>query len=341
MYIRKRGKFYYISGKVRVGNQTFEIKEHSTGFTILKDAREYADRVTADIRDHALNPTADKTNKTTFDECLTNYLDKKRLKPAELKKIQILLPHFEGVNISDIKTAWNRFVAQKRHLAPSTLNRYSNIISGIINASKDDLNINSVKLDKYKVKNDVVFVLPDRVRPLLLDSYSEHAKPMFVVFAYQGLRSQENIQLQWEDVDLKHHLLFIRKSKNGESRQVPMHKKVWWVLARQWIKSGKKITGCVWLNSKGKPYTDTRKNGFGGNPLTKAHKLALARLKSKHGIEINCRIHDWRHDWASRMVMAGVDLLTVQKLGGWKSLDMVKRYAALSNKHEIDAINKI
>jgi site-specific recombinase XerD len=53
------------------------------------------------------------------------------------------------------------------------------------------------------------------------------------------------------------------------------------------------------------------------------------------------RVHDWRHAFASSLVMAGVDLLTVQELGGWKSLDMVKRYATFSNKHKIDAINKI
>ena len=73
----------------------------------------------------------------------------------------------------------------------------------------------------------------------------------------------------------------------------------------------------------------------------KVHHTALKKLKEQYGIDIKMRIHDWRHDWASRMVMAGVDLLTVQKLGGWKSLEMVKRYATFSSKHEIDAINKI
>ena len=68
---------------------------------------------------------------------------------------------------------------------------------------------------------------------------------------------------------------------------------------------------------------------------------ALAKLKKEHGIIVKMRVHDFRHDWASRMVMAGVDLITVQKIGGWKSLDMVKRYATISKKHESDAINKI
>ena len=35
--------------------------------------------------------------------------------------------------------------------------------------------------------------------------------------------------------------------------------------------------------------------------------------------------HGNRHTFASRLVMAGVDLRTVQRLGGWQSLAMVQR----------------
>jgi site-specific recombinase XerD len=37
--------------------------------------------------------------------------------------------------------------------------------------------------------------------------------------------------------------------------------------------------------------------------------------------------HSNRHSFASRLVMAGVDLRTVQELGGWKTLSMVLRYS--------------
>ena len=339
--IRKRGQIYYIRGTVRVGKETFDVKEQSTGFDKLKDAREYASRLEADIREQALNPNADRTKKTTFDDCLALYLEKKHLKPAEIRKINILFPYFERVNVSDIKSAWNKFCSLKNGISPATLNRYATVINSILNFSKSDLNISPERIKKEKVKNQVVFMLSDKVRPLLLKCYSEHARPIFTVFAYQGLREQENLQLQWEDVDFKRAVLFIRRSKNGEPRQIPMHKKTWWVLARQWIKQRKPTSGNVWLNSKRKPYTDTRKTGCGGSPIRKAHILALKRLKRDYDIVLKMRCHDWRHDFASRMVMAGVDLITLQRIGGWKSLDMVKRYATLSQKHESDAINKI
>jgi integrase len=51
--------------------------------------------------------------------------------------------------------------------------------------------------------------------------------------------------------------------------------------------------------------------------------------------------HVLRHTFASRLVMAGVDLRTVQELGGWKSLNMVQRYAHLSREHKQKAVEML
>jgi site-specific recombinase XerD len=45
--------------------------------------------------------------------------------------------------------------------------------------------------------------------------------------------------------------------------------------------------------------------------------------------------------FASRLVMAGVDLRTVQELGGWKTLSMVLRYSHLAPSHLQAAVERL
>jgi site-specific recombinase XerD len=51
--------------------------------------------------------------------------------------------------------------------------------------------------------------------------------------------------------------------------------------------------------------------------------------------------HCNRHTFASRLVMAGVDLRAIQMLGGWQDLKMVARYSHLSPDHLRAAVERL
>ena len=76
-----------------------------------------------------------------------------------------------------------------------------------------------------------------------------------------------------------------------------------------------------------------------GRPLLSARHWFEDAI-AKAGIS-NFTWHDIRHTFASRLVMAGVDLRTVAELMGHKKIQMTMRYAHLAPSHKLDAVGKL
>jgi integrase len=73
---------------------------------------------------------------------------------------------------------------------------------------------------------------------------------------------------------------------------------------------------------------------YRGQPIDSV-KRSWEQCRTLAGVQ--ARFHDLRHTWASRMVMAGVDLFTLMDLGGWSSVAMVRRYAHFAPEYRIKA----
>jgi site-specific recombinase XerD len=71
-----------------------------------------------------------------------------------------------------------------------------------------------------------------------------------------------------------------------------------------------------------------------------AVKRSWSSLLKKANIE-QFLWHDIRHHFASKLVMAGVDLNTVRELLGHSDIKTTLRYTHLAPEHKINAVQKI
>ena len=134
----------------------------------------------------------------------------------------------------------------------------------------------------------------------------------------------EQYNLTWDRVDLARKLITIPKTKNGNTRHIPMNSTVASIFQELFdCSSGQ---GRVFVTKDGVPL-----NGY---------KHWFEDAVKEAGI----REFTWyclRHTFASRLVMAGVDIRTVAELMGHKTIQMTMRYAHLAQQHKQDAVERL
>lgn len=137
----------------------------------------------------------------------------------------------------------------------------------------------------------------------------------------QGCRPEELGRLRWEDVDLDHRTLWVRKGKTASSRRsLPLTTEGLRILARR---AG---NGSPWV------FPSRRKPGQPRGRMNGEHDRILKRT----GLAFV--LYDLRHTFASRLAMAGVDLATIAELLGHSSLRVVHRYVHVSEEHKRSAM---
>jgi integrase len=148
-------------------------------------------------------------------------------------------------------------------------------------------------------------------------------RPLAVFLIYTGARTGEALWLDWRNVNLmaRQVTLTTRKTAlgNPESRGVPLHERVVAALANLPHREGE-----VFRRPDGKPYSRPKNlNDTSAGSRIKTGFLAACR---RAGIS-DFSPHDCRHTWATWHYAANRDLGALQRLGGWKSVRMVMRYA--------------
>ena len=152
------------------------------------------------------------------------------------------------------------------------------------------------------------------------DGYGDHLAPVVLLAMNTGLRRGELMSLEWSDIDLDRRILTVRRerAKNGKHRHIPLNAEAMAVLIQWQSQTG----------DEGRLFrvSDPKKAWDGA--------LQLAGITQ-------FRFHDLRHHFASRLVMAGVDLNTVRELLGHADLTLTLRYAHPAPEHLAAAVEKL
>lgn len=158
--------------------------------------------------------------------------------------------------------------------------------------------------------------------------FVDHLFPMVLVSLNTGIRRGSLFRLEWRDVNLDSRMLTIRgeTAKSGKTYYVPLNDQAHGAL-RMWREQSPE-NGLV-FPSPGDPETP-----FNNCNTAWEHVLRMA------GID-HFRWHDMRHTFASRLVMAGVDLNVVRELMGHASLAMTIRYAHLAPETKRAAVDRL
>lgn len=342
---RKRGGVWYARGTVRVGKTAIVVPEFSTGSSGRGAAEDAAAAENARIIESITAGPAGRARDLTIADCIFEYAKRPGgVRPYDADRLKQLNVAMGGRPLSEAQQAWASWLRTRpRPPSPGTAARWRAVLQAAINHGAAAHDVPPPRIPGVKGGGGVerVIYLQDDERRRLLAAYSPNAACPILLLAYQGMRTQEVLRLDWRAVNFTRRSLYLAadQTKTQRGRTAPMHPRVDALLFGLWHAAGRPSSGPVFLSARGTPYADTRARdggAGGGNPLKRAHATAC-RAAGVTGF----RVHDWRHDWASRMVMAGVDLYTLMRLGGWQSLRMVQRYAAVSHEHLAEAIGRV
>lgn len=259
--------------------------------------------------------------------------------------------HLAHKPLDDI-TAWDiqQWISERRKLgrAPATITYAVNRLRAAFNRAVEWEFIDSHNLAKVKVihqDNTRVRYLSKEEEKVLLAAltsrdarlreslastaqagrYVDYLEPLIVMAMNTGLRRGELLTLRWEHISLPNRYLTIcsENAKSKKRRTVPLNDTVFHLLEAWRVQNPS--ADFVFVH-RAQPVSFF---SYQWRNLLKEAKIEQFRF------------HDLRHHFASKLVMAGVDLNTVRELLGHADLKMTLRYAHLAPEHKAAAVNLI
>ncbi len=213
----------------------------------------------------------------------------------------------------------------KRGLKPATVNRSLSWLRSVLRMARDDWQwmdtIPKIRLLAGEVERDRWLTHTEADR--LIASCAPHLAALVRYALATGCRASEITGLEWDRVDLDRKTAWLNRTKNGSPRGVPLNGDAVQVLKEQ---QGKHHRYCF---------------TYEGQPIRwQITNTAWLTALKRAGIK-DFRFHDLRHTWASWHRQVGTSCDELKDLGGWKSRQMVDRYAKFATENLLSAASRI
>lgn len=346
--IEKRETDNGVSYRVKVRLKGYPAQ--SATFQRLTDARKWAQQTEAAIREGRHFKTAE-AKKHTLAELVDRYIKdilpskSDKLRSNQITQLNWFKDEIGAFTLADINPAVITQCRDKllteigqrgKVRTPASVVRYMSALSHAFTIAVnewqwlEDSPMRKVK--KPKESRGRVRFLDDEERAKLLQACKESSNEwlyMCVILALStGMRQGELMGLKWSDVNLKDRYIILHETKNGERRRVPLTGH-----GLELLQEHSKVRRLdTPLLFPGKTHKDKPID------LRKPFETALKRAEIT-----DFHWHDLRHCTASYLAMNGASLAEIAEVLGHKTLQMVKRYAHLSDGHVssvVESMNK-
>lgn len=221
----------------------------------------------------------------------------------------------------------------KEGMSPATVNRYLSALSKAFTNAVTEwhwLPDNPMRrVSKKPEPRGRVRYLSDEERKTLLNACRDSEyRPLYLIVLFAlttGMRRGELFGMRWEDIDLERRVAVLQNTKNGDRRSVPIVPEVAQLL-REHGRVRKLGNDQIFASDGSAEVWLFDKAWY--------NALSTARIK-------DFRFHDLRHSCASYLAMSGATTAEIAAVLGHRTLQMVKRYAHLSDQHTGEVVERM